>query len=422
MKKGIFKQWVAGAVSLLAVVFARGELVVHLSAQEAAYVQADGENVVTHWLDQSGAGNHAVADQGRVLHVPGKTLNAAGKPGLAFRESSLVLLSASAKEAVLDFSGAARDHTGFAAVIAFEVDELQNEWCDLMGTVTKFSASDGFLVRFGLGHLPFCAIGGQRTKPPRAGVPVDTPIVIAMNYDVSTGLLMMWNSLNDGVESVPVPAGDFSNDLPLRIGGTTGTSSRSLIGLIGEVRLYNHSLSTSEFDAVKSEVTEAWGVAVAPPGLIASTQRSGSTANSSDDAVDYSFSTRYEAEKADHFVGDEGLEPSASGGADVKYDKKNGYIEWSIVSDGGLNQLAIGIRSPIGLRKADLLVNGSLVGTVEGKDPTWGEWISESILLNEGLNSIRMQPVEGSGALHIDYLEIKNPRVTSLPTMGLLTW
>jgi hypothetical protein len=293
-----------------------------------------------------------------------------------------------------------------------------------MGTVTKFSASDSFLVRFGLGHLPFCAIGGQRTKAPRDGVPVDTPIVIAMNYDVSTGLLMTWSSLNDGVESVqvPVPAGEFSNDLPLRIGGTTGTSSRSLFGLIGEVRLYNHSLSTSEFDAVKSEVTEAWGVAMAPPGLIASTQRSGSTANSSDDAVEYSFSTRYEAEDAKHLVGDVGNESSASGGVDVKYNKRNGYIEWSIVSDGGLNKLAIGMRSPIGLRKADLLVNGIQVGTVEGKNTTWGEWISESILLNEGVNTIRMQPVEGSGALHIDYLEIKTPHATPLTSLGWLTW
>ena len=118
---------------------------------------------------------------------------------------------------------------------------------------------------------------------------------------------------------------------------------------------------------------------------------------------------RYEAEAADGFEGTAGLDPIASGGEYIKFALDTGYIEWLAVDGGFGGEAAISFSTycPRNTRSAEVFVNGASVGTITQSDVDWVIWDLSPVTLNPGLNNtIRIQAVPGSGALHVDYLEV----------------
>lgn len=296
MKKLSVKRVLIGGLCALSI-GVRAELVQYLSAADAAWVDTDASSVVWHWFDQSGALNDAISSVNSVYFQPGATLNASGRPGLAFNASSLELFSATEKEAMLDFTGAAAGKSGFAVLIGFEVGAQPTDFCDLLGTTTLLSDSQGLMLRFLGGRAPLCVLGGTKLSSSGGTPPVGVPVVLAINYDAATGLLTLWNSQGDKTDSTIKAVGDFSNGSPFRIGRTNGGDSRSLNGLIGEVRVFDHALNSLEFQAAKADVVAAWGVDVVVPLVIAP---NGFSALACDDAVSLDW---YDSSQQDILAG-----------------------------------------------------------------------------------------------------------------------
>lgn len=238
----------------------------HLDAASSGSVIG---NPLTQWNDQSGSSRNAVPAFGTTT-FPSAKLFTSGRPGVSFGadRNYLRLLPATTAEEVFDFNGAAGSHTGFSALLSVRVDELRSqEWNDLLVT-TSVASSGGFGIRYSIngtiqaymGGTIYFRQGGART------VSTGVSVVLALNYDASTGVVTLWDSLNASEVTFNVAAGDFAGG-DLTLGGSDNVL-RFINGSVGEVKLYSQKLSASEFASARDAMTLKWvGIPPAIPAV-----------------------------------------------------------------------------------------------------------------------------------------------------------
>lgn len=240
---------------------AHAALFQHLTATNPASITKNASNVVSAWADQSGNANHASAGTGNVAY-PAANLFPTGTAGLQFGPpaNSLRLLDAADTTSVLDFSGTASTHTGFSVLLSVRVDQLNpsGEPNDLIG-VTSVNNAGGFGLRYNSVGQIVIYMGGVIVQRPGADrkVAAGDAVVFAVNYDAATGLLTLWDSLNNSEVTASVPKGNFAGNLPLML-GSINNAGRYLLGSIGEVRLHDALLSPAAFSSARTAMKDRW--------------------------------------------------------------------------------------------------------------------------------------------------------------------
>ncbi|VGO23532.1 sulfatase-like hydrolase/transferase [Pontiella sulfatireligans] len=214
-------------------------------------------NPVTEWIDRSGSGNNAGAGQGSVTY-PSASVSGSGLHGLDFGATgnSLELFSAADSDAWLEFSGAAAANSGFCVLMSFRVDDWNTDNMDLIGNSTLIN--QGFCMRLGTdGTLKAWVEGtaGAKTAPGKA-VLRDT-MVVALNYNASTGNVEFWDSTSKSASSWTAAAIDNSMGTPVTVGMTTG-ASRFFIGMVGEVKIFDRVLDSTELNAETAAMVDDW--------------------------------------------------------------------------------------------------------------------------------------------------------------------
>jgi hypothetical protein len=247
-------------MSLLLAGFVQAQLLQSLSATTG--VTTNGSGAVASWADQSGNGNDAAPGVGTVYY-PSSSLSVAGKAGLDFgtNRNSLVLFSAAGQDSWLDFSGAASGNSGFCVMVSFKCDALlATEWSEVIGNAS-FGSDTGFVLRYSNAGVFNAMLKGttlQRAVSDQAVAPGAT-VVMALNYNKTTGELTFWDSLNGSTLSTTVTAADFSMSTDVMLGAVK-KETRYLDGTVGEVRVYDSVLDATAFAVAQDEMLKTWAV------------------------------------------------------------------------------------------------------------------------------------------------------------------
>ncbi|WP_281614979.1 T9SS type A sorting domain-containing protein [Flammeovirga sp. SubArs3] len=242
----------------------------HLSSYDPSTIVVDELNNVTEWKDISGNDFHATTYFGQAVY-PSLMSSYSGVTGVDFglERSGLTLLSKEEAANVFDFDGAASTNSGFSVMVAFQIEEYHNNWSDLIGN-TSNNANAGFGIRYGTDGEFQIFLGGQVVNIPGAKARLNHSIVVACNYDATTGELTFWDSQNLLTHQVNVPKADFNFD-QLYLGSFTN-GNRQVKGMVGEVKIYNEVLADADFKLEYSKMRDVWHKFILPIEVIGAEQ------------------------------------------------------------------------------------------------------------------------------------------------------
>jgi hypothetical protein len=230
----------------------------HYDASNIANVTVANINEVTAWADISGKGFNADVGggtPGTVLY-PDATQSTLGLDLLDLGETRNMLktLSPDEQNALLDFNGLAAVNSGFSFFVVARVDALLDG--SIRDVVLANTGGTTALALKFQGGSPELILGGVTAEDTIAAVAGDT-LVLAANYDASTGTLEFWNSKAGASVSVTVPAGDFSTTAAIFIGGSPN-GDQYMDGAIGEVKFYQGKMTAAEFTAEQNLLVDKW--------------------------------------------------------------------------------------------------------------------------------------------------------------------
>ena len=230
----------------------------HLDASISASVLTNSLGVVTSWT--SGVGNNATPLDGSVTYPSTNLVN--GLKALRFgstNQTSLQLFSNTGSDSWLKQT---TNTNGFSVLVAFRASPTTPSYSDILGNTSDIKGT-GFFLRLEDG-APRVTIGGQSfTKTGANAVPGDA-VIWAFNYNNKAGQGEFWDSESYSSSIYTVPAGDFSMGNPVRVGCALPGNGRYLNGEIGEVRIYNTALSTTDFKKVRQDMAFKWA-GISPP-------------------------------------------------------------------------------------------------------------------------------------------------------------
>ncbi|MEM9446081.1 MAG: glycosyl hydrolase [Verrucomicrobiota bacterium] len=228
------------------------ELVMHLDATVKSSVVG---NPVTRWKDQSGNKNHGNLQAGSITY-PSTEIFESGFSGVDFGSatSALELFNAEDSDIWLDQSG--QNPQGFAVLMAYKrMGSNANGRQDIVGN--ESNTKSGFLVRMFSGTIQ-SALNGKILSQ-SGSVAEGNSVVVGVNYHAETGLFELWDSQSGSTSSTTVSPADFSKNVPVLLGMTTKTG-RYLDGLVGEVKVFDGSLSAQAFASEQEALVQKWAI------------------------------------------------------------------------------------------------------------------------------------------------------------------
>jgi hypothetical protein len=227
------------------------QLIQHLDAEASGSVVFDANNVVSEWLDQSGAGNNALTRKDSIFYSVG---TGDEMSWLDFRDTAcyMQLFSPEESDTWLDQSSGTG---GFCVIMAFKLDGIVDNWSDMFGNSTV--VSQGFGLRFSSGGSIQAYLGGNTLNKGGYDLEIGDKVVYAFNYNASTNTYEFWDSKNGSSITGTITHADFSLDAPVSIGSITG-DSRYFDGWIGEVKVMNMPLDASTFKDESEEMAVKW--------------------------------------------------------------------------------------------------------------------------------------------------------------------
>ena len=243
--------------------WAQAELIQHLDATIAASVTKDSAGKVTRWADQSGKGNHAGIGVGTVRY-PSTNLSATGKAGLNFgtTRNSLTLFSSAASSSWMNQTSTNPNGAdGFCILVAFKFDGLTSI-CDLFGNMSAINGN-GMCVRFNP-NGEYLIAWDDKNLAGGGKVTAGDTLVLGLNFDSSSGRWTLWDSNQRVIQTGVKDKNDFSNGNPFTLGSML-TAGNFLAGMVGEVKIFDESLSAANFQSERDSLSLKW--VGAPPAI-----------------------------------------------------------------------------------------------------------------------------------------------------------
>ena len=242
---------------------AQAELIQHLDATITASLIKDGTGKVTQWTDQSGKGNHAVAGVGTVRH-PSTSVSSTGLVGLDFgtTRNSLTLFTSGASDKWMNQTASNPNGAdGFCILFAFKFDGLSNT-CDLFGNMSTINGN-GMRVSFSTDG-EYLIYWDDNSFARGGKVAVGDTVVLGINFESTTGRWTMWDSNQRVIQTGVKTAKDFSNGNAFTLGSMTSTAN-FFDGMVGEVKIFDESLSPTSFQSERDSLALKW--VGAPPTI-----------------------------------------------------------------------------------------------------------------------------------------------------------
>jgi arylsulfatase A-like enzyme len=239
----------------------QADLIQHLDAGLSSSITTDGTGEVTQWFDQSAAGNNGVdlANVGIPIY-PSTSLAASNLAGvdMGTGRNGFQLFSSAESENWLNFTGGASGNSGFCVMIAFKADEILGGIARdvLMGNSTP-ALGTGFGIKYEGGAVRFYAHSTQYTK---SGVTVEAgdTVVYGLNYNAPEGTFAFWDSKSGTTMNVTAAANaNYATASSVYL-GTTANPDQCMSGMIGEVRIYDGLLNSTDFNNAQNEMTYKW--------------------------------------------------------------------------------------------------------------------------------------------------------------------
>ena len=253
-------------------------LYAHLDASVNTSITATDE-IVSLWADRTANGLNATIASPPVgeVYYPSLSSSGTGLGGIDFgysgfdgtAKSTLNWFTPAQQDSWLDFSSGAGalPYSGFAVFAVVHPNAI------LAGNqrdVVMSSTDDKFSLRYENGK-PELRLGGIRAGTPlssgvAAPVSAGQTVLLAVNYDASSGLLQIWDSASSTIRNATVPAADFSSTSNFFLGGSLNPD-QYMKGMIGEVKVYRGVMTADEYLAERASLVEKWVSDPIPSGF-----------------------------------------------------------------------------------------------------------------------------------------------------------
>lgn len=243
----------------------------HLDGSLSASVTADGTtNIVSAWADQTVNAFDASTGVGTVFYS-GFASSQSGLSGLdmgfttgAAPKSTLTWFSAAQQDQWLDFSSGAGalPYGGFSVFAVVHPDTVlggSNRDVVMGSTETEFS------LRYEAGR-PQVRLGNAILQGKAGAVNAGTTVVLAVNYNATSGELKLWDSKSNTTSTNTVAAADFSSASAIFLGGSSNPD-QFMKGMLGEAKVYRGVLTDTELSNQQVELAFKWGGLQTPAGL-----------------------------------------------------------------------------------------------------------------------------------------------------------
>jgi fibronectin type 3 domain-containing protein len=247
----------------------------HLDGSVPESVTADGSDIVSLWADQTANGFNASATGGAgTVFYPALSQSESGLDGLDMGfssggtpKSTLLWFSPAQQDQWLDFnSGAgALPYGGFAV---FAVVHPATILGGVKRDVVMSSTETNFALRYEDGR-PQVRLGNSVLQGTAGAVAADQTVVLAVNYNATTGALALWDSESNITSTTTVAAADFSSPANIFLGGSSNPD-QYMKGMLGEAKVYRGVMSPTEFGNQQADLAFKWIGLQTPSGLTAS--------------------------------------------------------------------------------------------------------------------------------------------------------
>jgi hypothetical protein len=238
-------------------------LYAHLDGSVPASITADENSIVSLWTDQTVNGLSATGTGGvgTVFH-PSQYQSEAGLEGVDFGftdtgspKSTLAWFPPAQQGAWLNFNdgAAALPYGGFAVIAVVHPAAI------LGGSnrdVVLSSIESKFALRYEAGR-PRMHLGTGVLLGTAGAAKVGETLVLAVNYNATSGQLELWDSASGLTATTTVPAADFSHSTAMFLGGSANPD-QYMKGFIGEVKVFRGAMTPSEFHAGRSALVTKW--------------------------------------------------------------------------------------------------------------------------------------------------------------------
>ncbi|MFC2081464.1 LamG-like jellyroll fold domain-containing protein [Bacteroidota bacterium] len=230
------------------------QLIQHLDAGEAESVLKDSTELIVGWNDLSGVDNNAVASKGKVYYHNSNPEDGRAWIDFGDEQNSLQLFGADSSDNWLDQS---TGNAGFCVLLSFKITRIIGNWNDLFGNSS--AVSQGFGLRYGDNGNIQAYLGGKTINKNGENLSAGDRVVYAFNYNAITGSYEFWDSKNNSSVSGTIANMDFSLASPVTLGATSG-DARYFDGMVGEVKIFENSLSQEEFFSERQKLLLKWVV------------------------------------------------------------------------------------------------------------------------------------------------------------------
>ncbi len=224
----------------------------HLDASYDSLVNTDFGGIVESWVDINGGGYDALPAFGNAIYPSSKTFDS-GLNGIDFRDSLISLQLLSAGESDIILNQEVNPH-GFCIIAAVYIESIIDNWNDLLGNSSVVTS--GFQIRYSDKGKLQTSLAGVKQNGSGIIEPGQT-VIFSFNYDAEEGAYNYWCSATDEEVTTEVDPADFSNGAALTI-GSTSDSSRYFDGMVGEVLIYDGSLTKEKRSEIIDELEEKW--------------------------------------------------------------------------------------------------------------------------------------------------------------------
>jgi fibronectin type 3 domain-containing protein len=246
-------------------------LFAHLDGSSSSNVTADENQIVSLWSDLTANDRDASSTGGTgTVFYPSRDSSESELDGVEFGfgdlvdpaikvRSTLLWFDAAGQDAWLNFNdgAGAKPYSGFAV---FAVVHPNAILAGINRDVVMGSTENFFSIRYENGR-PQVRLGPGASPTILQGTAgaaiVGETLVIAVNYNATSGQLQLWDSESGLTTTATRAAADFSSPQGFFLGGSVNPD-QYMKGMIGEAKIYRGSMTPSEFSAARSALVTKW--------------------------------------------------------------------------------------------------------------------------------------------------------------------